>query len=358
MRNSDYLGTYKKRMKRIGNLKSSWCNYEALHKAFYEVKKNKSYYHSIIEFESNLVSNLNRILISLEDGTYKVQPTRDFYITDPKVRLIQAPQFEDRIVQHAVLNSIREKVECKFIDQTFACIKGRGTHSASDLLKRYLVNYKNEGYYLKVDIKKFFYTINHKVLDYQLSRIIKCKPTLELLKKFYKDGTGKGLPLGNVTSQLFANLALNPIDHLLKRVLKCIHVIRYMDDIVILSKSKTFLHQVLEILKQLLAKLKLVTNKKTQIGLIADGIDFVGYRTWFNNRLIRKRSLYKIKRVLKKHPDINRIASYLAHSKRTNSLIYVLMQIVKVIDPLLLEFVKTWLIKNKEKGEYHAIFQS
>jgi retron-type reverse transcriptase len=345
-------------MKRIGNLKASWCNYEALHKAFYEVKKNKSYYHSIIEFESNLVCNLNRILISLEDGTYKVKPTRDFYITDPKVRLIQAPQFEDRIVQHAVLNSIRETVENKFIDQTFACIKGRGTHGASDLLKRYLVNYKNEGYYLKVDIKKFFYTINHKVLDYQLSRIIKCKPTLELLKKFYKDGTGKGLPLGNVTSQLFANLALNPIDHLLKRVLKCKHAIRYMDDIIILSKSKAILRHILDSIEKLLIKLKLKTNEKTQIGLILDGIDFVGYRTWFNNRLIRKRSLYKIKRVLKKHPDINRIASYLAHSKRTNSLIYVLMQMVKVIDPLLLEFVKTWLIKNKEKGEYHAIFQS
>lgn len=345
-------------MKRIGNLKASWCNYEALHTAFQEVKKNKSHYHGIIAFESNLVSNLNRILTSLEDGTYKVQPTRDFYITDPKVRLIQAPQFEDRIVQHAVLNSIRDTVERKFIDQTFACIRGRGTHSASDLLKRYLVNYKNEGYYLKVDIRKFFYTINHKVLEYQLSRIIKCKPTLELLKKFYKDGTGKGLPLGNVTSQVLANLALNPIDHLLKRVLKCKHVVRYMDDIIVLSKSKTFLRSILKNIEGLLIKLKLTTNEKTQIGLIADGVDFVGYRTWFNNRLIRKRSLYKVKRVLKKNADINRIASYLAHSKRTNSLIYVLMQIVKVIDSLLLEFVKTWLIKNKKKGEYHAIFQS
>lgn len=344
-------------MKRIGNLKASWCNYEALHKAFFEVKKNKSYYHSIIEFESNLVSNLNRILISLEDGTYKVKPTRDFYITDPKVRLIQAPQFEDRIVQHAVLNSIRETVEKKFIHQTFACIKERGTHGASDLLKKYLVNYKNEGYYLKVDIKKFFYTINHKVLEYQLSRIIKCKPTLELLKKFYKDGTGKGLPLGNVTSQLFANLALSPIDHLLKRALKCVHYVRYMDDFIILSKSKAFLHRVLERLKLLLVRLKLVTNEKTQIGLIADGVDFVGYRTWFNNRLIRKRSLYKVKRVLKKNPDINRIASYLAHSKRTNSLQYVVEQIIKVAKPFI-GFVKIWLIKNNKKEVYHAIFQS
>jgi len=130
-----------------------------------------------------------------------------------------------------------------------------------------------------------------------------------------------------------------------------------MDDIIILSKSKAMLRHILESIEKLLIKLKLKTNEKTQIGLIADGIDFVGYRTWFNNRLIRKRSLYKVKRVLKKNPDINRIASYLAHSKRTNSLKYVVEQIIKIAKPFT-GFVKTWLIKNKKEGEYHAIFQS
>lgn len=344
-------------MKRIGNLEQSWCNYDALFDAFKEVKKNKSYYEPILAFESDLVSNLNRILKSLEDGSYKVKPTRDFYIYDPKVRLIQAPHIEDRIVQHAVLNSIRPIIESKFIDQSYACRKTKGTHNASDLLKKYLINYKNEGYYLKIDIKKFFYTIDHKVLNSQLDRIIKCKPTLELLKKFYENESGKGLPLGNVTSQVLANLALTPIDNLIKRYLKCKHYVRYMDDLIILNENKEQLRRALFFIKRLLKTLELDVNEKTQIGMIRDGIDFVGYRTWFNNRIIRKRSLFKIKRVLKKYPDINRIASYLSHSKRTGSLIYVVKQIIKVAVDFI-EFIKKWLIKNNKKEVYREVFQS
>ena len=344
-------------MKRIGNLLKNWCNYDALFDAFKEVKKNKSYYVPILEFENDLVGNLNRILKSLEDGSYKVKPTRDFYIYDPKVRLIQAPDIDDRIVQHAVLNSIRKIIESKFIDQSFACRKYKGTHNASDLLKKYLINYKNEGYYLKIDIRKFFYSINHKVLNSQLERIIKCKPTLELLQKFYENESGIGLPLGNVTSQVLANLALTPIDNLIKRHLKCKHYIRYMDDLIILSNNKEELRRVLFAIKQLLTTLELEVNEKTQIGMIRDGIDFVGYRTWFNSRIIWKRSLFKIKRVLKKYPDINRIASYLSHSKRTNSLLYVVKQIMKVAENFI-EFIKRWLMKNNKKEVYYEVFQS
>jgi retron-type reverse transcriptase len=344
-------------MKRIGNLKQNWCNYDALFEAFKDVKKNKNYYNPILEFENDLVSNLNRILKSLEDGSYEVKPTRDFYIYDPKVRLIQAPHIEDRIVQHAVLNSIRTIIERRFVDQSFACRKYKGTHNASDLLKKYLINFKNEGYYLKIDIRKFFYTINHKILDSQLERIIKCKPTLDLLKKFYENESGIGLPLGNVTSQVLANLALTPIDNLIKRYLKCKYYIRYMDDLIILSKNKEELHRVLYFIKRLLMTLELEVNEKTQIGMIRDGIDFVGYRTWFNSRIIRKRSLFKIKRVLKKYPDINRIASYLSHSKRTNSLLYVVKQIMKVAANFI-DFIKKWLINNNRKEVYREIFQS
>lgn len=344
-------------MKRAGNLKTKWCNYEELLKAFYEVKRSKSYYHKILEFENNLVSNLNRILKSLEDGSYQVKPTRDFYIHDPKTRLIQAPDFEDRIVQHAILNSVKELIERRFINQTFACIKNRGTHNASKLLRKYLINYKNKGYCLKIDIKKFFYNIDHKVLNLQLSKIIKCKPTLEILQKFYHNEAGRGLPLGNVTSQILANLALSPIDHLIKRELKQPHYIRYMDDLVILSISKIELRKVLYYVKKLLRNLKLRTNQKTQIDLLSKGIDFVGYRTWYNSSIIRKRSLFKIKRVLKKHPAINRIASYLSHSMRTNSLLYVVKQILKVC-PDFIEFIKTWLINNNKEKIYNALFHS
>lgn len=225
-------------MKRHGNLKYLWCNYEALITAFKEVKRNKSYNYHLLEYESNLAYNLNRLLKSLEDGTYKVKPTRNFYVYDPKKRLIQAPHLEDRIVQHALMNAIRDILINRLIGQTYACIRKRGTHSASNKLKQYLTNYKNNGYYLKVDVKNFFYSIDHEILNVQLNRIIKCKDTLSLLKKFYENKDGKGLPLGSVTSQILANLALSPVDHLIKRVLKYKHYVRYMDDLIILSDDK------------------------------------------------------------------------------------------------------------------------
>jgi RNA-directed DNA polymerase len=344
-------------MKRVGNLKEKWCSYEALFEAFQEVKKNKNYHHNILLFESELVSNLNRILISLEDGTYKIKPARAFYVYDPKERLIEAPHIEDRIVQHAVLNAVRDIIEVRFIDTSYACRREKGTHRASDMLKKYLVNYKGRGYYLKVDISKFFYSINHKAMEQLLRKVIKCEPTLGLLKKFYENETGVGLPLGNVTSQVLANLMLNPVDHLIKRFLKRKHYLRYMDDLVILGETKEELKRVLRYIKILLKGLKLEVNSKTQIAQIKDGVDFVGYRTWYNSRLIRKRSLYKLKRVIKKYPEMSRIASYLSHSKRTNSLLYVVQQILKVATDFE-EFVRQWLINNNKSEVYYEVFQS
>lgn len=344
-------------MKRTGDLKRFWCSYEALLEAFEEVKKGKSYHHSILQFENDLAVNLNRILESLENNTYEVKPVRSFYVHDPKERLIQAPHIEDRIVQHAVANAVRDLIERRFVDSSFACRRDKGTHRASDLLKRYLVNYKGNGYFLKIDISKYFYSIDHQVVENLLRKIIKCEPTIQLLKKFFQNESGKGLPLGSVTSQILANLVLNPVDHHIKRVLKCRHYIRYMDDMIVLGATKEELWAVLSSVRALLESLNLEANNKTQIIPLKTGVDFVGYRTWFNNRLIRKRSLHKVRRTLKKHPEMSRIASYLSHSKATNSLAYVVRQIRKVAE----EFdghVKRWLIMNNKIEVYREVFQS
>lgn len=130
-----------------------------------------------------------------------------------------------------------------------------------------------------------------------------------------------------------------------------------MDDLVVLGETKEELKRVLRYIKVLLKGLKLEVNSKTQIAQIKDGVDFVGYRTWYNNRLIRKRSLYKLKRVIKKYPEMSRIASYLSHSKRTNSLLYVVRQILKVAESFS-GFIQEWLIKNNKQKVYYEIFQS
>jgi RNA-directed DNA polymerase len=336
-------------MIRQGALKNIWCNYDALLQAWQEVRTGKTCHYSILQYENNLACNLNDLLDRLINNTYEVRPTRDFYVWEPKKRFIQAPHLEDRIVQHALMNAIRDTIENRFIHDTYACRKGKGTHAASARLQQFLIAYKNVGYYLKVDIEKFFYNINHKRLIKQLDCIIKDADTLDLLKKFFDNAEGKGLPLGSVTSQLLANLSLNPVDHLVKRYLHIQHYLRYMDDFVLLSTSKVRLNYCKGKIEEIVEYLGMRINHKTKIGKLKDGIDFVGYRTWYNCRLIRKRSLYKIGRTLKNDFNQNRMSSYLAHSKDTNSLPYVIKQIMQVV-PDQVTFIKSWVHKNVKQN--------
>ena len=338
-------------MKRSGKLKHLWLNYDALLDAWWEVKRNKSYFFTILDYEQNLAVNLSNLLTSLENGTYRPEKLRSFYVHDPKTRLIEAPVLQDRIVQHALLSVIGPLIEKRFIDHTYACRIKKGTHACSDQLVRYLVNYKSSGYCLKIDIEKYFYSIDHHVLDVQLHQIIKCEETLSFLKLFYRNESGKGLPLGNVTSQILANLALNPLDHFIKRQLKFHHYVRYMDDMVLLCDSKQRLRDALPQIKNVVESLCLKMNQKTKISCISEGIDFVGYKTWFNRRVIRKRSLYRIKHKLSQNANQNRVASYLSHAKRTDSIVYVIKQILKVA-PDYRPWIEQWYrkhFKNKVK---------
>lgn len=344
------------KMKRLGNLKHIWCNYETLMLAYNEVRKSKTFYPVFLRYENNLATNLNNLLSKLEQGTYKPQKPREFYVYEPKKRLIHAPQLEDRIVQHAVLIAVRETIENRFIHHSFACRKDRGTHKASAVLKKWLVNYKDEGYYLKIDITKFFYSIDHNALIKQLGKFIKCKPTMELMKMFINNDEGKGLPLGNVTSQIFANLALNIIDHFIKRELKIKHYIRYMDDSILLSKSKEILKEALKRITELIYKINLKINSKTVIDKIVNGIDFVGCKTWYNRKVIRKRTLFNVKRKLKKNADMQRISSFLSHSMQTESIVYVTKKILEVTGKEFEQFIKTWILNNR-KDKYNEIFQ-
>lgn len=332
-------------MIRHGDLIGRWLRYEALLDAWMEVRRDKTYHFSVLKYEQNLAVNLSHLLESLENGTYLVRPTRKFTIKEPKERFIEAPHLEDRIVQHAITAVIRPIIENHFIDQSFACRKEKGTHACNDLLKRYLAVYQTRGYYLRIDITKFFYSIDHERIWQKLHRYISCEPTLETLKLFYVNDTGKGLPLGNVTSQVLANLALNDIDHFIKRELKIKHYVRYMDDMILLHESKNFLRDAFTAIKQKIADEQLSANAKSKIGKISEGIDFVGYRTWYNRRVIRKKSLFRIKRKLKEDPNLNRMASFLSHAMKTESIVYVIKQILQVT-PERRPFIEKWYRKH------------
>jgi hypothetical protein len=263
---------------------------------------------------------LDRLRAELLAGTYHPLPCRTFVLHDPKVRTIEAPRLRDRIVQHALTRLIREPIENRLIRQTYACIRGRGTHAASRQVHHYL-RQAPDGYALMMDIRQFFPSIHHDTLMAQLRRIIKCGRTLALTELFVRGNGGeRGIPIGATTSQILANLALSPLDHAAKRELKLPRYVRYMDDAVMIESDKGRLCEALLRLTEVVHNLALEVNPKSGIRRVRDGIDFVGYRHFPGMKLIRKRSLYNIRRKLSRAPTLPRVMAYLSHAMETASL--------------------------------------
>jgi len=310
-------------MKRAGNLFDSWCNVDNFYEALKEVRKGKTLHNTYIAFEARAAVHIEELINEIRANTYKPMPYRSFRVFEPKERVISAPHLRDRVVQHALMRVIKKYIDNRFIAQNFACRVGKGTHNCSKLLVKYLKNF-DEGYCLKIDISKFFYEINRDVLMIKIENIIKCKKSLEIISKFvYEDGNDLGIPIGNLTSQLFANLMLNDLDHFCKRTLKCKYYLRYMDDVIILDNNKDKLNYIFKELRVFIKNEKLRINPKSGIFEIKQGVDFVGFRTWRYKRLIRKQSLFRVRKTLKKGFNQNRASSFLSHAKDTNSLHYV-----------------------------------
>jgi len=298
------------------------CTFESLHRAWREVKRGKSERGIVLRYENDLARNLERVLESLRDGSYKPKPHYEFILYDNKERLIQAPHLEDRIVQHAVCNAIRLPVQSKLIDHTYSCMIGRGVHRCSDQLSRYLRS-RGYTYYLKADVKKFFYSIDHDMLMSEVKRIFKCQKTINLLDMFIKVNniTGHGIPIGASTSQILANLSLNPLDHYARRELKLNTYLRYCDDMVALFNTKEEAIIALSKIKSKLEELHFSLNPSSHIGRVSSGIDWVGYRHWLKYKLVRKSTIRRIKDRLPLPAEVK--ASYIGHAKGTASLDYI-----------------------------------
>lgn len=307
---------------KIKNLWPQIADYDSLFLAWKEVKRGKGSSPLILKFESNLAVNLGKILNSLNDNSYRPRRHYEFWIHDPKPRLIQAPCLEDRIVQHAVCNALRLPIQRRLISDTYCCLIGRGTHRCSEKLSSFLIN-KKWKFALKLDIQKFFYSIDHQCLIEELQRIIGCKKTLDLLIMFIRTNENNcGIPIGASTSQILANVALNPLDHYVKRELKISTYLRYCDDMICLFETAEAANKVLTNIKNKIKDFKLILNQKSGIHYIPDGIDWVGYRHWRTKKLIRKRALKKLRRKAM-NCNLETAMSYLSHSKRTSSLSYV-----------------------------------
>lgn len=308
---------------KIKNVWPSIASYEGLLTAWKEVRSGKGTKELVLKYESNIACNLSRLESRLLSGEYKPKRHYEFVIHDPKTRLIQAPALTDRIVQHSVCNAIRTPIQERLIPDTYSCLIGRGTHACSNRLMHFLKD-KQYKYYLSLDISKFFYSIDHHHLMVELDRVLGCPPTLRLLEQFITaNDTGKGIPIGASTSQILANLALNPIDHFAKRVLKSKTFMRYCDDMLLLFPTAAEANQAFRLLDEQVQSIGFQLNSKSSVGCIADGIDWIGYRHWETYKIIRKRSLTRIKKKAKGDCSLETVMAYLSHAKDTASLHYV-----------------------------------
>jgi retron-type reverse transcriptase len=318
-------------------------SFENILTAAYQCRKGKTKNASTLQFFNNLEENIIQLQNELIWNMYKMSPYRHFYVFEPKRRLISAPHFRDRVIHRAIHNIIEPMIDRQFIFDSYACRKNKGTHAGADKAQKIIKKVEKsngKAYALKADISKYFSSIEHEKLKELITLKVKCPKTLKLLFYIIEnspcDKDGVGIPLGNLTSQLFANIYLNELDRFVKHKLKAKNYIRYMDDFVIVHNSKSQLHEWRKQIEKFInQKLKLKTNNKTQIFPIAKSngraLDFLGYRIYSSHKLLRKSSVKRIKSKLKKFrkqfkngdislKEINQgIQSWLGHASHANT---------------------------------------
>lgn len=298
-------------MKRIGNIWGDIIAFENLHRAAYQVLRGKRGQVQAGEFFDDLEGNLFQLQRELQTHAYEPGNYRTFWITDPKPRLISAAPFRDRVIHHALVNIIEPIFERRFIPHSYACRTGKGTHKALD---RFVTWCRSSRYVLKMDIRKFFPSLDHVILKETIRQAIKDPDALWLcdliidrsneqepvLLHFPGDNlftpiTHKhGLPIGNLTSQFFANVFLDQLDHFVKDRLRVKRYLRYVDDFCIFHEDKLYLIRLRAEISDFLLNLRLRLNEaKSRIRRLKEGIEFLGFvilpdRIRLNHRAVRK----------------------------------------------------------------------
>ncbi len=305
-------------MKTYRNLYWQLISYENLEKAFRKAKKGKSSLSYVIEFEKTIEENLLLLKCELENLSYKPKLLKRFVVRDPKTRTIHSSAFRDRVIHHALCNIIEQIFERNFIYDSYANRKGKGALKAIQRFecfkrkvsfngKQKINAFDNNdvlGYALKADIKHYFDEIDHEILLNIIRRKIKDEKVLWLIKGIlnnYASGggwrTGKGMPLGNLTSQFFANIYLNELDQFVKHKLKAKYYIRYVDDFAILHNNKKTLEKYREEITNFLKTIKLeLHNDKSKIIPLGKGITMLCYRVFYYHKLLRKSNIRKFQR--------------------------------------------------------------
>jgi len=283
---------------------------ENIDKAYVQTQKaDGKFKKDAMIFSRNEVYNLKKLRHSLIDGTYEFGKYNRFMVHEPKERIIDAPEYKDKIVQIAINNVLKEVYYPCFIHDSYSCIDNKGTHKCVDKIQHFMRKakwqYGEDTYIIKIDIKKFFYTIDREILKHLLAKKIECKRTLELIYKIIDSADmidEFGLPLGNTLSQLCANIYMNKADQYAKRTLSLKYYVRYADDIIVVVENKSMAQCILKQLTEYIHKeLNLdINKKKTKIFPINQGINTIGFKIHTTHRLLRNDSKKRIKRKVKK----------------------------------------------------------
>lgn len=303
-------------MKRAGNLFEAICSWENLGSAARRARRGKRYRSYAEEFELRRETILKRLRADLLSGSWRPQSYRMFTIRDPKERQICAPQYEDRIIHHALCNVIGPLIEHSFIDHSYSCRVGKGTgaarHKCHELVRR-------STHVLKLDVARYFPSIDHAILKEKLRRSIKCAPTLALIDIIidsHREGPGSpswfpgddlftpldrphGLPIGALTSQLFANLYLSRVDHLILEAVRPRGYVRYTDDLLLFDNRKRFLADARERILGEFGRERLRPHPtKCRVHACREGVPFLGFRYWPDRvRVLRENRLRFEKRM-------------------------------------------------------------
>ncbi len=287
-------------MKRHGSLFEKIVEIQNLYLVAKKSFRGKMFKDTVAPFYFNLENEILDLQTRLSDMSYHPAPYKIFKIYEPKERNICCAEFQDRVVHHAIINILEPIFERKLVNETYACRVGKGTHIA---LKKSQYLVRKYDYYLKGDIKKYFESINHQVLRLLIRKIFKDKKLINLLDKIVSHQppyteTGKGLPIGNLTSQHFANIYLGEFDLFVKHKLKCRGYIRYMDDFILFSNNKKELSTFLIRIRSFLSDtLRLALKEKVvRISPVSEGLPFLGYRVFRGIIRLQRANLVRFRR--------------------------------------------------------------
>ena len=298
---------------------------EKLLLAWQEFLRGKKKKPDVIMFQARLMDNIFGLHHDLKTKTYKHGAYHEFNISDPKPRIIHKATVRDRLLHHLIYQELYPYFDTKFIHDSYSCRLNKGTHKAIDKLRSFhqkvSQNNTQTCYVLKGDIRKFFANINHDILKKILERNIRDQDILWLLSQVIDSFQSiyaiaemqKGLPLGNLTSQLLVNIYMNEFDQFVKRKLKVKYYIRYADDFVILSTDKKYLENLQRKISEFLEKeLKLQLHPdKVFIKTIASGVDFLGWVHFPYHRVLRTSTKRRMLKNLGDNPRKETIATYL-----------------------------------------------